>query len=250
MWLLLFLCLVTAGAVISYIPKKAANKSAEAGFAFIELFTSEGCSSCPSADQLIEKLVNEKSKRVYMVSYHVDYWDRLGWKDQFSRHDYSVHQYNYAKQFHLNSVYTPQIVVNGRTEFLGSNEIALRSAIHLRLDSMENAGITLSRLEISFGKCAVHYLLHDAEPSAGLTFLLLQKKALVNIKAGENNGRTLTHVNIVRDVKELPAGRFSGDFSMTIPKDIGDDNWDLLCYAKNRNNGEILTVQSIQEATR
>ena len=250
MRLMLIICLATAVTVSSYTSGKPACTGADNGFAFVELFTSEGCSSCPSAEKLVEKLVDENSNRVYLVSYHVDYWDRLGWKDQFSKRDYSVHQYEYAKQFHLTSVYTPQIVVNGQSEFLGSNEIALRSAIHSKINNKERAHITLSRLETDADKCTIHYSLDDAETPAGLTFVLVEKRAVTNVKAGENNGKMLEHVNIVRDVKDLPAGKFSGDFSVALPKDIGKDNWDLICYAKNRLNGEILSVRSIKECSK
>lgn len=242
----LLICLVTAAGVSSY-SKKAGSTDPETGFVFIELFTSEGCSSCPPAEQLVEKILHEnRDKRVYIASYHVDYWDRLGWKDQFSKRDYSTHQYDYAKQFRLNSVYTPQIVVNGQTEFVGSNEIALRSAIRSKLNSRENTHISVNQVEVTGGKCSFHYSLDNAENTAGLTFVLLQKKALVSVKGGENSGKTITHVNIVRDTKDIPASRPEGNFSLIIPADLGTDNWELLCYAKSNTTGEILSVQSIQ----
>ena len=79
----------------------------------VELFTSEGCSSCPPADKLVATLVErDKKEAVYILSYHVDYWDRLGWKDRFSDAAFTARQQHYAELLHLSSVYTPQIVVN------------------------------------------------------------------------------------------------------------------------------------------
>src|ERR1700743_69163 len=93
--------------------------AADKGIAVIELFTSEGCSSCPPADELVAKIQKEnKDKPVYILAYHVDYWDRLGWKDSFSNADFTKRQNSYAKVLRLQSVYTPQIIVNGKTEFV------------------------------------------------------------------------------------------------------------------------------------
>src|SRR5580704_2729726 len=100
------------------------------GFAVVELFTSEGCSSCPPADALIAAVQQEdKDLPVYILAFHVDYWDRLGWKDAFSEGACSDRQRQYAAWLNLNSVYTPQVVVNGRKEFVGSEAGTLRAAI-------------------------------------------------------------------------------------------------------------------------
>jgi hypothetical protein len=99
------------------------------GAVLIELFTSEGCSSCPPADRLLEKLAAENNDKVYVLSFHVDYWNYIGWKDPFSQARFSQRQRNYARQFSLESIYTPQMVVNGVAEFVGSDEQKLRAAI-------------------------------------------------------------------------------------------------------------------------
>ena len=99
--------------------------------AVLELFTSEGCSSCPSADALLGKLAEAPSGEVQpiILSYHVDYWNRLGWRDRFSDAAYSTRQYAYAHTLHGDGAYTPQLVVNGHTEFVGSNAGKLQSAL-------------------------------------------------------------------------------------------------------------------------
>ena len=86
----------------------------ETGFAVVELFSSEGCSSCPPADELTIKLSKEYKRNVYFLGYHVDYWDHIGWKDKFSKADYTERQRQYAAKFNLNSIYTPQVIVNGK----------------------------------------------------------------------------------------------------------------------------------------
>jgi hypothetical protein len=102
------------------------------GFALVELYTSEGCSSCPPADELVGKL-SGTAENVIVLSYHVDYWDNLGWKDGYSSPLYSGRQKEYGNYFHMNSVYTPQIIVNGEVEFVGSNEGRLKESIHKSL---------------------------------------------------------------------------------------------------------------------
>lgn len=117
------------------------------GFAVVELFTSEGCSSCPAADAAITELLSKQLKDVYIVSYHVDYWNRLGWEDEFSKHEFSERQQQYAKHLSLQGVYTPQVVVNGTVEFVGSNESGLNNAVNNGRNngSQSNLGITAQK---------------------------------------------------------------------------------------------------------
>src|ERR1700759_1790171 len=112
------------------------------GFALVELFTSEGCSSCPPADEAVGRL-NGWKKNVYILSFHVDYWNYLGWKDMFSNSAYSARQQNYGDLFHLNSIYTPQIVVNGNVQFVGSDETKLRATIENDLKEIPKAELQL-----------------------------------------------------------------------------------------------------------
>jgi hypothetical protein len=99
----------------------------------VELFTSEGCSSCPSADKLVAVAQKEFNENTIVLSYHVNYWDRLGWKDPFSKAAYTDRQRQYAEHLHLESVYTPQAIVNGKTAFVGSNKTALWTTLLFKL---------------------------------------------------------------------------------------------------------------------
>jgi hypothetical protein len=119
--------------------KKDTAKISGKGFAVLELFTSEGCSSCPPADELLAKIQKEaQGKDIYLLAYHVDYWDRLGWKDVFSNADYSKRQEQYGRWFNSSQIYTPQLIVNGKAEFVGSNEAAIRNAISDQLSTKAN----------------------------------------------------------------------------------------------------------------
>src|ERR1700728_1498997 len=130
------------------------------GFAVVELFTSEGCSSCPPADAILGKMATAYNN-VYVLGYHVNYWDKLGWKDVYSNADFTARQIEYGHLFKLNSIYTPQAVVSGGKELVGSNEAGLRSDI---LDKLKGpAGKEIKLHAASDGKnIKVDYQLTDA----------------------------------------------------------------------------------------
>src|SRR5215831_9324057 len=114
------------------------------GFAVVELFTSEGCSSCPSAEALMARTQEEdRDLPVYCLAFHVDYWDRQGWKDVFSSPAFTDRQRQYSNWLRLNEIYTPQAVVNGRTEFVGSDAASLSRAIQNGLQQTEGPTLAL-----------------------------------------------------------------------------------------------------------
>src|SRR5438105_829629 len=112
----------------------------------VELFTSQGCSSCPPADALIHGIANDPAMRgrVIPLAFHVDYWDSLGWRDPFSSAEWTQRQARYARTMRLSSAYTPQAVVNGTREFVGSNRSALSAALEKASNDKALAEITLT----------------------------------------------------------------------------------------------------------
>ena len=103
----------------------------ENGIVVLELFTSQGCSSCPPADELLKKLKQSNNKHIYTIAYHVDYWNYIGWEDPFSKPEFTAKQTDYNKKFRNRSNYTPQLVVNGKDHFVGSNAGKLYQNIEL-----------------------------------------------------------------------------------------------------------------------
>src|SRR5476651_1026951 len=160
---ILALTVIASSAFINFkktVPSKANNQR----FAVVELFTSEGCSSCPPADEAVAKIQKESNgKPVYILAYHVDYWNRLGWKDVFSTHEYSERQSEYARYLHLQSVYTPQIVVNGKTEFVGSEESVLRNAIRANLEKMPANQLTLNATNSGKSQVSLKYSVEGSD---------------------------------------------------------------------------------------
>lgn len=241
-------CLATIG-IISWIvvgdqPKIDFKNNTTKGFAVVELFTSQGCSSCPPADELVENIQKESNNQpIYILAFHVDYWNRLGWKDVFSSAAYSKRQNQYAQWLNLQTIYTPQIVVNGRKEFIGSEETTLRNAIKSNLQKPCSLVLTLSDIKYDKDKVDLHYNIEGATNQASLVLALVQKSATTNVKAGENGGRTLAHVQIVRNLQTLNLdGKNNGTATIAIPSTLNNQSLEVIAFLQNNSNGEILAA--------
>ena len=242
-------CLAIAVLVsAAFINHKSGNKKSEVkiagnGFAVIELFTSEGCSSCPAADELVARIQKEDSdKPVYILAFHVDYWNRLGWKDVFSSADYSKRQSKYASWLHLQSVYTPQIVVNGKKEFVGSEEGNLRNAITTGLRTNAAGKLTLNAQKEK-GHITVQYQSEGAEKNATLLLALVQKTAQTKVQRGENGGKTLSHVQIVRKIQSQPiSADGKGNAIIALPQGFSTQGYEVIGFVQNTGNGTILAA--------
>ena len=210
----------------------------------VELFTSEGCSSCPPADALLERL--DRSQPVngadlIVLSEHVDYWNDIGWKDPFSSHEYSERQSAYAGHFGLGSIYTPQMVVDGHIELVGSDE---RRAIQAVETETKVAKVQVSLSAIRFdgaNKVSLHL---EAGPlpssvsakSANLFLAIADDSDESHVSRGENAGRTLKHVAVLRELVPVGTVGRTDRFSQDITVRLG-----------NRNQGSLRILAIIQE---
>jgi hypothetical protein len=233
--------MVTQAFIIIKNKKVVKVEAAGKGFAVIELFTSEGCSSCPPADALVARVQKESNdKPVYILSFHVDYWNRLGWKDVFSSAEYSKRQNLYARWLKLSSIYTPQIIVNGRTEFVGSEEGNLRSAIKNSLQKTAKVELTLSAIKAENEKATLKYHAEGAANDESLLIALIEKNATTKVQGGENGGRTLAHVQIVSQLKSIPLkSGISGTENIALPHGFDPQKYELIGFVQNTSNGEI-----------
>jgi hypothetical protein len=186
--------------------------------AVVELFTSEGCNSCPPAEAYVGELA--KRNDVLALAFHVDYWDDLGWRDRFGLSQSVERQRRYARALHLPSVYTPEVVVDGRDDYVGSNRNAIGQALRQARDGVPvNLSITGANVLVSLPA-------PSASRSGDVVLIAYRRKAVSPIGRGENAGRTLEEYNIVRAVREL--GRWSGaaqDFRFplgSLPQDATD----------------------------
>jgi hypothetical protein len=205
----------------------------------VELFTSEGCSSCPPADLLLGRLLaeNPKGMRLIALGEHVDYWDDLGWRDRFSSSLFTSRQEAYAKTTR-SAVFTPQLVVNGRTSVLGSDAAAVRAAIS------SSRGLRSIRVEpqplASGGGVDVQFAATWAQGVAGEVYVaLVQDRATSRVASGENAGRTLTHVAVARSLVKAGtgAGAYSGQVHFPMAQSSGADR--LVVFVQEPGGGPV-----------
>jgi len=230
---LLFIILSLGATSFSCDPSTSKSST---GFAVVELFTSEGCSSCPPADKVVAKLLKEHKSNVYVLGYHVDYWDDLGWKDIFSNNIFTQRQKAYAKAFKLSSVYTPQIVVNGTEQFVGSDEGKLNNAVAKNLQQPSNIKLNIDAKAGDGNNITVQYSTDAA--AAIIHIALIQLEAENKIQRGENSGATLHHVNIVRDIKTFPPP-LKGTAVLKLPVNLKADECSVIDYTQNINDNKI-----------
>lgn len=210
------------------------------GFAIVELFTSEGCSSCPPADELLAKLQRESSKKnIYLLAYHVDYWDRLGWKDQFSSNEFTKRQQKYLDWLNLYVMYTPQFIINGTTEFAGYNESALNEKVSAALNAKTTATLYLT-VKTTKDSLAINYATNQLQKDSNLVVATLQKQATSKVFRGENQGATLHHVQIVKQLNSFQLTKKEGNVKIVQPDNFNSKDFQIIGFIQNINTGQIL----------
>lgn len=202
----------------------------------VELFTSQGCSSCPPADAFLGDLAGRDD--VLALSFHVDYWDYIGWKDPFADGRHGDRQRRYAKNFDLRYVYTPQMVIQGAFQVTGSDRRAVEKAIITAKD-LPKVAVTLSRMEQ--GDIAAQIRGTETQERAKIWAIIFDKSHSTEIKRGENRGKTLTYSHVVRDMVDL--GDWTGMAqNITITKGI--INWaghdGLALMIQSETSGQVL----------
>lgn len=218
--------------------------------AVVELFTSQGCSSCPPADKLFVDLARDP--RLIVLTLPVDYWDYLGWKDTLAKPDFSSRQRHYAQLRGDNTVYTPQAVVNGAMHVIGTNRAKIEK---LSVKSSLSVAITIDdgsaspRINVAAAPMPKD-ITRDAQKSSftGSVFLVPVTRSIsVTIARGENRGKLITYANVARGIHRL--GDWNGaavSFDMspeqhrTWIKDAGADGFVILVQADNSKSGKIL----------
>ncbi len=199
----------------------------------IELFTSEGCSSCPSADKLLAEM-SDKNPNILLLSFHVDYWNRLGWVDRFSNAQFTKRQYNYGSQMQLSSVYTPQAVFNGQRETVGNNRGNIASLISAKYPS--STIINQVKATINNKSVSVNIDAKKLPKNCELLALLVEPYAASKVKAGENGGSFLQHKNVVRDMVSVPLN--SNTATLIAP--FASNDWKVAILVQDKTNLHIV----------
>jgi hypothetical protein len=239
--------------------KWEAMQSAEP-FAIVELFSSEGCSDCPSAELVLNKLTREAmadKSYIYPLAFHVDYWNKLGWKDVFSDSSYSNRQRMYRRAFGNEVVYTPQMIVNGKREFVGSDEKKARQVIDSVLKVKPPCYFTIHPDDSlqpadSTGKELTNFVHYEVMKIPGqlrtrfytICFAIVERGLTTKVGKGENGGKTLQHENVVRlfkryDLKEMKGKVDMGAFRDEQGRPLGK-NFSLIAFIQDKVTMEIV----------
>jgi hypothetical protein len=209
------LCLIAGPLVAGPLASRpAAAEPAVGTVVVVELFTSQGCSSCPPADALLTELAGRSD--VVALSLHVDYWDYIGWKDPYASPQHTARQQRYAQSLNLRYVYTPQIVVDGRANVVGSHRAEVLAAI-------ETAARRDRPIDITFGTDNGGTVIipagHAPDEGATVWLAVYDREHVTEIKRGENAGQELRNANVVRSFERL--GTWTGA-RLEIPLDLAD----------------------------
>lgn len=215
----------------------------------LELFTSEGCSSCPPADHLLQSLDEQQpfsGADLVVLSEHVDYWNDGGWVDPYSSKLFSGRQRSYAEHFNLDSVYTPQMVVDGQRETVGGNAVEIRNAVEAAIRHQKVA-LTLANAVRDGNRIKFHLTSADlpgAEGPVTVYVALAENKVQSNVAGGENGGRSLTHVAVVRAFVPVGTVRggssFSKDITIPMPSGTGSSGFRVVAFLQDDKSDQIV----------
>ncbi len=230
-------------------PEALADESpsaAASGVAVVELFTSEGCSSCPPADAVLAELARaarDSGRPVYALEFHVDYWDSLGWPDRFASPDYSVRQQAYARAFGTAGMYTPQMVVDGREQFVGSDRARAEESVSRALGRPLPVRVSLRVRAVGADALGVDYEVTRAPAGAWLNIAVVERAVSVAVRAGENAGKTLRHTDLARALVVVKLTGLSGTEVLHVPADLPREASDVIGYVQSApSEGEGLPV--------
>ena len=217
----------------------------------LELFTSEGCSSCPPADRLLASLDRQpvENADLIVLSEHVDYWNHLGWSDPYSSALFSTRQQEYADRLHVASVYTPQLVIDGRLEVVGSDEPEVLKAI-AKSAREPKAGMSV-RAARSGNGLTVHVEADGGGRNADLYIAVAEDHAETHVLRGENGGKMLSHVAVARSLIRVGKWEGSGltNKDVQIPPKAGASNeMRVVAILQDPKTGRILGVAQTRVA--
>jgi hypothetical protein len=212
----------------------------------VELFTSEGCSSCPPADRLLARIHQEYPSAI-VLSEHVSYWNYLGWQDPYSSDAATARQNDYVNRMNLSGSYTPQMVVNGQYEFVGSDASAAAAAIQ-KASNQATVRIALSNLKVTGDQLGFNVETDKTPQKAQLVMALVQDEGIQHVKDGENSGHTLKHVQVARLIRQIADLKSGAEYKATLtsklPQEFAGSAWHLTLFLQEGRGGAILGAAS------
>ena len=214
-------------------------------FAVVELFTSEGCSSCPAADKILSEISKEskqKNQEVYCLAYHVDYWNKLGWKDPYSKFQFTRRQENYSRVLPSKELYTPQMIVNGTTELVGSKKEKALSTISLALIKKPELELQLKLDSLVADTAFISWKISKSDKNYVLQLAFNQSGISSKIDKGENAGKTLLHDNVVRSFTAVNDPGISGRVKFFLKDNDPGLKSEIIGFIQRKQNYSILSA--------
>jgi hypothetical protein len=216
------------------VPEARADEpagGAAGGVAVVELFTSEGCSSCPPADEVLGDLARRSDRPIYALGFHVDYWDSLGWPDRAASPDNTARQRAYAHSFGAGSLYTPQMIVDGTEQFTGSDRARAEAAVGRAVARPARVHLSVHPQRTRPDSVTVEYEAQGATAGAALNVAVVERDVSTSVRAGENAGRTLRHANVVRAFVTAPASS-AGSVVVQLPARLPRDGAEVIAFVQ------------------
>ena len=228
----------------------AADGEMGAKVALVELFTSEGCSSCPPADDVLAKLERTMHARgAVTLSFHVDYWNELGWPDPWSSPVHTARQEQYARALGGRGLYTPQMIVNGRDAFVGSDAAHATDSVQVSLARPLPVALVASARPAD-GGLSVSYRADRVVPETVLSAAVAERLVQSRVTRGENAGQSLSHVNVVRAFRTQPFDRAEGELRMQLPRNLAAERALVVVYLQKRGSMEVVGVSAVDPVAR
>lgn len=213
------------------------------GIVILELFTSQGCSSCPPADKVLEKYVLNNNPNIIPLAFHIDYWNNLGWKDPFSKAEFTNRQRDYSRNFNSGNIYTPQLIINGKHQVVGSNENAIKTIVNQELLIKNPAKIDINSITHVGNQLIVKYSATDFSANKIVNLALVKKKEFTSIKRGENSGLKQISYNIVYDFKSKSLTNSTENQTVfDFKSDWKASDFMIVAYLQNNNYGKIIAA--------
>lgn len=218
-------------------------------FALVELFTSEGCSSCPPADRLLGRIAEEAAQsgeNILPLAFHVDYWDYLGWTDRFARPEFGRRQRWYAAVEHSDGVYTPQIVVNGTAAFAGSDEPRARATIAEALARSPAASIAVDATFYEPTHAVKVRVASTGLPGSATVHIAVVEDGLsTRVLRGENADAVLNHSRVVLAFRTLSPGATAGELVIEVPQDLVANRSSVVAFAQAPATARVLAAAGV-----
>ena len=225
------------------------NINAQNGFVFIELFTSQGDETCPVAEEILYRNVTQEIKNganIFVLEYHVDYWNRLGWKDPFSKFQFSRRQENYSRVLAEKELYTPEVVINGKVSFSGTKELSLKEEI-IKASAQSSKGfLSMKKDSLANDTLYLTYTTTQASQNAVFRFAITESGLTTNVSAGENSNKSLMNNYVVRLLHSVDGVQESAQVKIPMNGLLLNSEMKLIGFIQRKQSMEIFGVCEVK----